>query len=26
VLEGFTVQLLTISRRIASDADCPSRF
>jgi hypothetical protein len=26
VLEGFTVQLLTVSRRIASDADCPSRF
>jgi hypothetical protein len=26
VLQGFTVQLLTISRRIASDADCPSRF
>ena len=26
VLQGFTVQLLTVSRRIASDADCPSRF
>jgi hypothetical protein len=26
VLKGFTVQLLTVSRRIASDADCPSRF
>jgi hypothetical protein len=26
VIEGFTVQLLTVSRRIASDADCPSRF
>ncbi|MGZ4175148.1 MAG: hypothetical protein ACXVUX_02875 [Solirubrobacteraceae bacterium] len=26
VLEGFTIELLTISRRIASDADCPSRF
>jgi hypothetical protein len=26
VLEGFTIELLTLSRRIASDADCPSRF
>jgi hypothetical protein len=26
VVEGFTVQLLTVSRRIPSDADCPSRF
>jgi hypothetical protein len=26
VIEGFTVQLLTVSRRIASDADCPTRF
>jgi hypothetical protein len=26
VLEGFTIELLTLSRRIASDADCPNRF
>ncbi|MGH2895952.1 MAG: hypothetical protein ACRDPM_22160 [Solirubrobacteraceae bacterium] len=26
VIEGFTIQLLVVSRRIASDADCPSRF
>jgi hypothetical protein len=26
VVEGFTIQLLVVSRRIASDADCPSRF
>jgi hypothetical protein len=26
VLQGFTIELLTVSRRIASDADCPSRF
>jgi hypothetical protein len=26
LLQGFTIELLTLSRRIASDADCPSRF
>jgi hypothetical protein len=26
VVQGFTVQLLVVSRRIASDADCPARF
>jgi hypothetical protein len=26
VIQGFTIQLLTVSRRIASDADCPKRF
>lgn len=26
VLEGFTIQLLIVSRRIASDADCPRHF
>jgi hypothetical protein len=26
VLQGFTIELLTVSRRIASDADCPTRF
>jgi hypothetical protein len=26
VIEGFTIQLLTVSRRIASDSDCPRRF
>jgi hypothetical protein len=26
VIEGFTIQLLVVSRRIASDADCPKRF
>jgi hypothetical protein len=26
VLAGFTIELLTVSRRIASDADCPIRF
>jgi hypothetical protein len=26
VLSGFTIQLLVVSRRIASDADCPRRF
>ena len=26
VLQGFTIELLTLSRRIASDADCPQRF
>jgi hypothetical protein len=26
VLQGFTIQLLVVSRRIASDADCPARF
>ncbi len=26
VLQGFTIQLLVVSRRIHSDADCPSRF
>jgi hypothetical protein len=26
VLEGFTIKLLVVSRRIASDSDCPKRF
>ena len=26
VLQGFTIELLVVSRRIASDADCPKRF
>ena len=26
VIQGFTIQLLVVSRRIASDADCPKRF
>jgi hypothetical protein len=26
VLQGFTIQLLVVSRRIHSDADCPSHF
>lgn len=26
VVQGFTIELLKLSRRIASDADCPSRF
>jgi hypothetical protein len=26
VLQGFTIELLVLSRRIASDADCPSHF
>ena len=26
VIQGFTIQLLIVSRRIASDADCPKRF
>ena len=26
VIQGFTIQLLVVSRRIRSDADCPSRF
>ncbi|MFZ1993475.1 MAG: hypothetical protein WAU75_05150 [Solirubrobacteraceae bacterium] len=26
VIQGFTIQLLVVSRRIASDADCPSHF
>ncbi|HTU96368.1 MAG TPA: hypothetical protein VMF14_11050 [Solirubrobacteraceae bacterium] len=26
VLQGFTIQLLVVSRRIASGADCPKRF
>jgi hypothetical protein len=26
VLEGFTIELLVVSRRIKSDAACPSRF
>jgi len=26
VIQGFTIQLLVVSRRIASDADCPQRF
>jgi hypothetical protein len=26
VLEGFTVELLTVSRRLVTDAECPKRF
>ncbi len=26
VVQGFTIELLVVSRRIPSDADCPSRF
>ncbi len=26
VIQGFTIQLLVVSRRIPSDADCPARF
>jgi hypothetical protein len=26
VVQGFTIELLVVSRRIASDADCPKRF
>ena len=26
VVQGFTIELLVVSRRIASDADCPSHF
>jgi hypothetical protein len=26
VLEGFKIELLVVSRRIKTDADCPSRF
>lgn len=26
VIQGFTIQLLVVSRRIASDADCPPHF
>jgi hypothetical protein len=26
VIQGFTIRLLVVSRRIASDADCPTRF
>jgi hypothetical protein len=26
VIQGFTIQLLVVSRRIRSDADCPSHF
>ncbi len=26
VVQGFTIQLLVVSRRIASDADCPTHF
>ncbi len=26
VIQGFTIQLLVVSRRIRSDADCPGRF
>jgi len=26
VIDGFRIQLLVVSRRIASDADCPRRF
>ncbi|MFL5859295.1 MAG: hypothetical protein ACJ780_00715 [Solirubrobacteraceae bacterium] len=26
VVQGFTIELLKVSRRIASDADCPGRF
>jgi hypothetical protein len=26
VIQGFTIELLVVSRRIASDADCPTRF
>jgi hypothetical protein len=26
VLTGFTVELLTVSRRIVTDAECPARF
>ena len=26
VFQGFTIELLVVSRRIASDADCPKRF
>jgi hypothetical protein len=26
VIQGFTIELLVVSRRIASDADCPKRF
>jgi hypothetical protein len=26
VIQGFTIQLLVVSRRIESDADCPSHF
>jgi hypothetical protein len=26
VIQGFTIELLVVSRRIASDADCPRRF
>jgi hypothetical protein len=26
VVQGFTIQLLVVSRRIHSDADCPSHF
>jgi hypothetical protein len=26
VVQGFTIELLVVSRRIASDADCPTHF